>query len=740
MPFPPAQAKPSSRSAFACAMSDWARTDGLAWIHVFKTVSAALLALLIAMRLDLPQPRTAMTTVFIVMLPQSGMVIAKSFYRLCGTMVGLIVMLVLVALFSQQRVLFLSSTAVWVGICTAGAARNRHFKSYGFVLAGYTAALIGIPAAQQPDGAFLSAMTRAVEVTLGIACSGAVSALVFPQYAGEQIRTTIRARFVAFVDFVASSLAGEVGRSQNESMNAAFVADIVGFEAVRSVAVLEEPEARMRRGRLARLNGEFMSASTRFHALQQLMNRLRANSSETTIEALDPYFNEIAPLLRKAGQPILNAKDAAHAADQLDAFKASLPGRVRTTRAGLAAAAQSTLIEFDTATELLYRFVDELHAYAQTYASLAAPSHERERWVQRYVPKTSLLAAAVAGLRAVLATLAVSVFWLASAWPSGATMVLIVATVCALASSSATPTRIAMQMAIGTALAVVAGFVVTFVLYPKLDGFILLSAALTPFLMLGAYLSTLKRTAGVGVGYCIFFCFLAGPDNVIQYDPAAFLNNAIALFVGMVVVAVAFAVIFPTDAPWLRRLLLSELRAQVVAACFRRLDNLGNRFGSGFEIGFESGTRDLFSQIVALSGAPDDSRQQGLQWLFAVLEIGHAVIDIRNEIHLLRLEGRDPEHAKFRASVSKSLDAIARLFDRPTEARAANALRLTDQAIDSIARGVDLNSSSSGECKGVRRILSQLHFIRSALLDPQSPLAVATSGPHRQHMENPGAA
>jgi hypothetical protein len=192
MPFPPAQAKPSSRSAFACAMSDWARTDGLAWIHVFKTVSAALLALLIAMRLDLPQPRTAMTTVFIVMLPQSGMVIAKSFYRLCGTMVGLIVMLVLVALFSQQRVLFLSSTAVWVGICTAGAARNRHFKSYGFVLAGYTAALIGIPAAQQPDGAFLSAMTRAVEVTLGIACSGAVSALVFPQYAGEQIRTTIR--------------------------------------------------------------------------------------------------------------------------------------------------------------------------------------------------------------------------------------------------------------------------------------------------------------------------------------------------------------------------------------------------------------------------------------------------------------------------------------------------------------------------------------------------------------------
>jgi uncharacterized membrane protein YccC len=732
MPIPSVEAKQSLWSAFACATSDWARTDGLAWVHVFKTVAAALLALLVAMRLDLPQPRTAMTTVFIVMLPQSGMVISKSFYRLCGTTVGLIVMLVLVALFAQQRVLFLSSTAVWVGICTAGAARNRNFKSYGFVLAGYTAALIGIPAVQQPDGAFLSAMTRAAEITLGIVCSGALSALVFPRYAGKQIRTTVRRRFNAFVDFVAGSLAGEVDRSQIESTNAAFVADIVGFEAVRSVAVLEQPETRMRRGRLARLNSEFMSASTRFHALHQLMSRLRANGAEATIEALEPYFNEIAPLLRKAGQPILNAADASHAAAQLDTFKASLQARLAASRASLASATQSTLIEFDTATELLYRFVDELHAYAQTYASLAMASHERERWVERYAPKTSPLAAAVAAVRAMLATLAVSVFWLASAWPSGGTMVLIVATVCALASSSAAPTRMAMQMTIGTALAAVAGFVVTFVLYPKLDGFILLCAALTPFLMLGAYLSTLKRTAGIGVGYCIFFCFLAGPDNVIQYDPAAFLNNVIALLLGMAAVAIAFAVILPTDAPWLRQALLSALRGQVADACFRRLDNLGN--------GFESGTRDLFSQIDALSGERNDFRQQGLQWLFAVLEVGHAVVDMRNELHLLRVGGRNVEHAECRRAVSKGLDAIARLFNRPDEARALTALRLIDRAIDSVGRRAEARSASRTDCDGLRRILTQLHFIRSALLDPQSPLATMASGSHTQCTEVPHAA
>jgi uncharacterized membrane protein YccC len=709
-----------TKGSLRTAIADWARTDGLTWVYVFKTVLAALLSLLIAMRLQLPQPRTAMTTVFVVMLPQSGMVIAKSFYRLCGTFVGLVVMLALVALFSQQRVLFLSATAIWVGICTAGAARNRHFKSYGFVLAGYTAALIGIPAAQQPDGAFLSAMTRAVEVTLGIVCSGAISALVFPQYAGEQIRSTVRLRFTNFVDYVGLVLAGGVDRARIETMNAGFVADIVGFEAARSVAVFEQPDTRMKSGRLARLNSEFMTVSTRFHALHQLMNRLRLNAAQTTVDALEPYFHEIAPLLKKAGGPVLNAADASHAAGQLEAFKTALPARMGVTRAEFKSAAGSTLIGFDTAAELLYRFVDDLHDYAQTYASLATPSHERERWAERYVPKTSLLAAVASGLRATLVTLVVAVFWLASAWPSGATMVLIAATVCALAAASASPARMAIQMAIGTGIAAVAGSFVTFVLYPNLDGFILLGAALTPFLMFGVYLSTRKQTAGIGVGYCIFFCFLAGPDNVIQYDPTAFINNAIAIIVGMIAVAVAFAVVLPTEAPWLRRLLLTELRGQVVIACSRRIGNLSNRF--------ESGARDLFSQITALSAGQHDLQHENLQWLFAVLEVGHAVIDIRHEIHLLKPAGRDAARAECRTSVARGLDAIARLFNRPTEARAATARRLTDQAIDDVARLADRDGSSPGEYDGVRRILSHLHFVRSALLDPQSPLASIASG------------
>lgn len=123
------------------AARDWAASDGLIWLHLAKTVFAALLAMGIAMRLEMSQPRTAMTTVFVLMQPLSGMVFAKSFYRVLGTAAGLVAALALGGLFAQQPELYMAGITLWIGTCIALAVRNRHFRWYGFVLAGYTAAL-----------------------------------------------------------------------------------------------------------------------------------------------------------------------------------------------------------------------------------------------------------------------------------------------------------------------------------------------------------------------------------------------------------------------------------------------------------------------------------------------------------------------------------------------------------------------------------------------------------------------
>ena len=127
------------------AAADWWRSDAPTWVYVFKMVLAGLLALGIGYGLDLESPRSALITVFIVMQPQSGMILAKSFYRVIGTLVGSGAVVVLVGLFAQTPELFLIASALWIGLCTMGSAYNRNFRSYGFVLSGYAPCIATVP-------------------------------------------------------------------------------------------------------------------------------------------------------------------------------------------------------------------------------------------------------------------------------------------------------------------------------------------------------------------------------------------------------------------------------------------------------------------------------------------------------------------------------------------------------------------------------------------------------------------
>lgn len=199
----------------------WARTDGVTWVYIFKVLAAAFITLWLAMRLELPQPRTAMITVFIVMQPQSGHVFAKSFYRVLGTLAGSAMMVALIAIFPQNTELFLPSLALWVGLCSAGAMRYRTFRAYGFVLAGYTAAMIGLPVLQHPDQAFMAAVWRALEIALGILVSTFVSAAILPQSASAAMRNALYQRFGVFAGVVVEALRGDSQRTASRAATCA---------------------------------------------------------------------------------------------------------------------------------------------------------------------------------------------------------------------------------------------------------------------------------------------------------------------------------------------------------------------------------------------------------------------------------------------------------------------------------------------------------------------------------------
>src|ERR1700742_2658389 len=105
--------------------------------------ASVCLALFVAFWLDLDNPYWAGTSAAIVCQPQLGASLRKAEYRIVGTLVGAVMIVVLTAWFPQDRVSFLVGLALWGGICAFAATLFRNFASYAAALAGYTAAIIG---------------------------------------------------------------------------------------------------------------------------------------------------------------------------------------------------------------------------------------------------------------------------------------------------------------------------------------------------------------------------------------------------------------------------------------------------------------------------------------------------------------------------------------------------------------------------------------------------------------------
>jgi uncharacterized membrane protein YccC len=693
-------------------VKEWAAGDGLVWLHVLKTVAAALLALGIAMRLELPSPRTAMLTVFVLMQPMSGMVLAKSFYRVVGTAAGMIAALVLGGVFAQQPELYMLGMTLWIGACTAAAVCYRQFRWYSFVLAGYTAALIGIPNVMEPNNLFMAALTRAAEVTVGILCSGAIGALVLPLKSGTALRHSVRTRHMRLCAFAASVLEERVEHAPFEARFGDLVDEIVGFEAARGFASFDDPNMRFRSRRLARLNSEFMDVCTRLHVLHQLLKRLHAAQAGRVDAMATPYFRELSSLL--TGQRNLtdtSAERVAKAALHLRELQSSLPQRILETRRSVEGSAPELLLDFDTTMELLSRFVDDLLRYTQTYASLADQNHILERSVTKYTVRTSSCVVGFTFLRTVVAVAVTAAFWIATDWPSGGLAVIGAAITCALGSSSPNPSKLSSQMAVGTVVAVVVAYLITCYAYPNIDGFPLLCVALAPVMACGVIFATRPATTGYGVGFCIFFCLLAGPDNPTVYEPGILINNGIALVAAMATSCVACAVIFPPQMPWRVEKMKRDLRRKMVLASQGALAGLNQRF--------HSSTHDLMFQLRVLLTKQSLQHRDALRWMLVTLEVGQLVIDLRNDaIDTSYAERLQPRWYMSIDAVRKNL---ADLFEQPDTGTLAQALLSIDVAIQIAQSVCDSLHDSLEQRHCVQRILGHMHFIRTSLLDREAP-------------------
>ncbi|UAK23387.1 FUSC family protein [Sphingomonas nostoxanthinifaciens] len=489
-----------------------------------KCFVAAMLAFYIALRIGLTRPYWAVTTSYIVAQPLAGAVLSKAVFRLLGTALGATAAVVLVPTFVNEPMALSAALALWLGVCLYISLLDRTPRAYVFLLAGYTASIIGFPSVGAPGAVFTTAILRVQEIVIGIFAGSLVHGFIFPR--------TVTARLFARVD----AILADAERWSCEAL-------------ARDVHAKSSQEQR----RIAIDLNELDQLSVHLpFDTARILPRTR------TVRALQDRLLEIVPLggtvedrlielTTKGGVP---AEIAAIVADT----RVWLAEMVRADRDGSAAAlivrldalvaAQPTRTWRDMLVLNLCSRLGELIAAHRDARDLR--DQIRSPSIRAVSPRVAELLGRTQGralhndpglaLRAAFGTFTCialgCAFWIGTAWPDGAGAVLIAGVCCALFGNVDRPGPVIFLFLLGSLAGLVLAAIYAYAILPRvtaLETFIAVMAP--PLLIIGSFMARPRWTL-IALGALLGFGNTVGFNATYTADFAGFVNGALAQLAG----------------------------------------------------------------------------------------------------------------------------------------------------------------------------------------------------------------
>lgn len=507
----------------------------LSWRNIVfasRLAAAAIAALAIAYWLELQEPQWAILTVYLLTQSSTGAALAKGSFRFLGTIAASAYALTAVELFSQDPLLLVGSAMVWVFACYYGAARASNFTAYGFMLAGFTGLLVTFQGAANPGGAWLVAVDRVSEISIGIACATLAGALVLPDHAGTQLRGLMASTFRALADHCALSLRAATGGQALIDERRTILPQLVKFDALRSYTRFEAPEMRADAAAMDEVTREFLAVLAAARGLHLRLAALQEGGTalpEPLTAALEPA---ILALGRIGADPTMPG-DPARVRAELAIIRRDLAGLARHIEGSddlpLGARADAILV-CRQATGML-RDLSLL-----LLAQQAVFRHSRQRSTPRHAAAASSHPTALLqGTRAALSLMIFCAFWHATQWDQGIAGITGLALMNYQCVNTDDPARLGWPYLRAVVAACFCAYFTIAFIYPWLEGFQTLAAFL--FLVLlpaGLLIGTpgYARSAGT---FTIFYAAAAATGNVFTPDPLTFANFCFGLVFGMFV-------------------------------------------------------------------------------------------------------------------------------------------------------------------------------------------------------------
>ena len=619
-----------STPAFLTTFAPPARAD---WIFALRSTAAGLVALALAYALKLEQPQWAMMTVFIVTQPVAGMVLAKGFFRLVGTLVGTFFAVLMATAVGESQVGFVLVLALWIALCTFVASMLRNPEAYGAALAGYTAAIIGLPAFGNPHLVVELAVARCSEIMLGIVCAGLASRLVLPQLARTMLVERLSTGLADIAAYAAGAIAGRP-RAELDALHKRLIVDTLALAVLRAYARLEASSL-VTHGRQTRHTiGHMLSAIS---AIRTLLAHASAPGS-----AWWPLLGRARAMLEAMAARSWSTEDVRPWLNRLDTIAQEARALRAASPAGdpdpVGAAARLTL---------LLEFIASLQAVLKGLAALRLRSPEvRPGWKP---PALAIFrdrqAALTNALRAGVATALVTAYWMATRWADVAGVAILVAVVSSLFASLPNPLQSAWGFFRGTLYAVPVAFLIGQVAMPALPGFLWFALLVTPVLVPAALFMANPARTGVATAFAINLLVFISPHETMTANPLAFLNTAAAVLGGILLSLAVFAAVLPQRPGDTVERLVGAMRTDLLRLCLHeRLPRPS---------AYESLAYDRINQLMLPLQRLGTAGAGVLEGSLAAVTMG---------LELLRLRRIAATDAALAEKLGRRLDGLARLL------------------------------------------------------------------------------
>ncbi|HDU5806464.1 TPA: FUSC family protein [Klebsiella quasipneumoniae subsp. quasipneumoniae] len=632
------------------------RSDGQAVIYAAKSFAAAMLAYYLALSIGLQRPSWAIITVYIVSQTSAGASLSRSVYRLVGTVVGAAATVIIVPTFVNQPILCSVVLALWIAGSLCLSLLERTPRGYAFLLAGYTASLIGFPAVSAPGTIFDLAVTRVEEIAIGILCAGLIHRFVLPVRIAGRFNSTLAQTLATARQRIADTLAGKpvAAETLRLALSLQFLQGINHHLPWDDGLSVPHRQARKAiHDRLARLlivNGE-------------LYDRLQRSG---------PPPDDLQALLAEA-EAWLTGPQAARSAPSAD----GLLSRCERLIVRYAADAQT----MDEALRLsLARHLAEAIRLLQESERLAKAVYRRRSpalppdagAAKGYVFHRDPLSALRTSFGAFVIILSSCLIWIGSAWPDGGTAVSILGVCCSLFASFDAPAAHLVKYLIGCVWGVLFSLLYSFVLLPQVNEFALLAAVLAPVYLLAGSLQARPATTFMAMGITLTLPILCELGASYRGDFATAINTALALFIAVGYAAFGMRLLQTVQAETAIRRLLTLCQRDIRRAARGRLAHNAHRW-----------TNLMIDRTALLLPRLPQSGPAAGQLLDKMLR------DIRTGLAVIHLRRR------YQQADSASADAVQALLDALNPQPDMTALEQTVNAL--LAQALPATDAASRE-------------------------------------------